>query len=83
MKDNEYYLRIDDDDVPLIMNISELTRPMNKINFLIPAPPYADPLELKNIHSINYKAKAKFEDNSKEYELLNRKMRKLSHSDSD
>jgi hypothetical protein len=56
---------------------------MNKINLLIPAPPYADPLELKNIHSINYKAKAKFEDNSKEYELLNRKMRKLSHSDSD
>ncbi|CAK71209.1 unnamed protein product (macronuclear) [Paramecium tetraurelia] len=66
IKNNEYFLILEDEKQSFRMNISELKQPMNKCNLLIPSPPYNDSRDVQNIGVLPYKAKAKIENDQKD-----------------
>ncbi|CAD8053953.1 unnamed protein product [Paramecium primaurelia] len=70
IKNNEYYLILEDEKQSIRMNISELKQPMNKCNLLIPSPPYNEPRDIQYTGILPYKTKAKIENNKKDVRNL-------------
>ncbi|CAD8134568.1 unnamed protein product [Paramecium pentaurelia] len=66
IKNNEYYLILEDEKQSIRMNISELKQPMNKCNLLIPSPPYNETRDIQFTGILPYKTKAKIENNKKD-----------------